>query len=125
MFVTVRPQPLDGTRHEPRGANFARRRLHRFMHGPIPAITTVTAVFGYAIAHIATEPINPGHPSFPMILAFLGASIGATWELIASVARQSTQDLSARARDRAFWFSLAAGWIGTIVYVACLLAVGF
>jgi hypothetical protein len=95
------------------------------MHGPIPAITTITAVFGYAIAQMATEPINPGHPSFPMILAFLGASIGATWELVASIIRKSPEDLAARARDRAFWFSLAAGWIGTIVYVACLLALAF
>lgn len=89
------------------------------MHGPIPAITTVTTVFGYAIAHMATEPINPGHPSFPMILAFFGASVGAVWELVAAAAGKSTDDLAARARDRAFWVSLAAGWIGIVVYAAC------
>ncbi len=93
------------------------------MHGPIPAITTVTTVFGYAIAHMATEPINPGHPSFPMILAFLGASVGAVWELVATAAGKPTEDLAARARDRTFWFSLAAGWIGILVYAGCWISV--
>jgi len=82
---------------------------------PIAAITTVTAVFGYAIAQLVTEPINPGSPSFPMILAFFGASIGGLWELATTRSR-------AGAQDRAFWCSMVGGWIGILVYAGCLIA---
>jgi hypothetical protein len=89
---------------------------------PIAALTSVVAIFGYAIVQLATEPLNPGHPSFAMILAFLGASIGAVWELGVTASEREVEDRAARVRDRAFWFSLAAGWVGILVYVGCLLA---
>ena len=89
---------------------------------PIAAITTVTAIFGYAIVQLVTEPINPGSPSFGMILAFFGASVGAIWELIVTRPGTSPQNLASRVRDRAFWFSLTAGWIGILVYIGCLVS---
>jgi hypothetical protein len=108
----------------PRGASFSRRRLRGVMHGPIPGITTATAFFGYAIAQLATEPINPGAPSFPLILAFFGASIGAGSAVIVALLRGTTADLTARARDYGFWGSFALGWVGILTYVGCLIAFG-
>ena len=89
---------------------------------PVAAITTVTAIFGYAIASLATEPIQPGHPSFPMIMALFGASIGALWELLTIGVGREVQDRAAKVRDRAFWFSMAAGWVGILVYAGCLIS---
>jgi hypothetical protein len=82
---------------------------------PITAITTVTAIFGYAIAQLVTEPINPGHPSFPMILALFGATLGTTWELV-------TKHSWKGAQMRAFMFSFFGASIGILVYVGCLIS---
>lgn len=82
---------------------------------PIAAITTVTAIFGYAIAQLITEPINPGHPSFPMILALFGATLGTTWELVTKRSWKGAQ-------LRAFIFSFVGAWIGILVYAGCLIS---
>jgi hypothetical protein len=89
---------------------------------PIAAITSVTAIFSYAIVQLTTEPLNPGHPSFAMILAFFGASAGAAWELIATRPGTRVRDRVSAIRDRAFWVSFAAGWIGILVYIGCLVS---
>lgn len=85
---------------------------------PIAAITTVTAIFGYAIVQIATAPIDPGHPSFPMILALLGATLGTLWELVTKRSWQGAQ-------LRAFKFSFFGASMGILVYAACLISTAF
>jgi len=82
---------------------------------PIAAITTVTAIFGYAITHLVTAPINPGHPSFPMILALFGATLGTSWELLTKRSWKGAQ-------LRAFMFSFVASSIGILVYAGCLVS---
>lgn len=82
---------------------------------PIAAIASVTAIFGYAVVRLTTGPIIVGHPSFAMILAFFGASIGAVWGLA------RTRSLTG-VRDCAFVASIVAGWIGIVIYLACLVA---
>lgn len=87
------------------------------MHRPHPIAVTmlITAVFGYAFVQLVTEPLNPGSPSFPLILAFFGASLGVLWRLV------TTHSL-AGAQDRAFACSMVGGWIGILIYAGCLIS---
>jgi len=85
------------------------------MESPIAPAALVTTVFGYAVIQVATTSVNPAHPSFPMFLAFLGATVGASWGYLTTRTRE-------RMQDRAFWFSFIAGWIGIVVYGGFLVA---
>lgn len=82
---------------------------------PIVGLTLVAAIFGYATIDVATAGIDPGQPSFPMFLAFLGATAGAWWSLMR---RGGRDDM----RDRAFLCSFACGSVGLAIYAGCVVA---
>jgi hypothetical protein len=85
------------------------------VENPFTAFALIATVFGYSVVHVATTSLNPGHPTFPMFLAFVGATIGGAWGYLTKRTREGMQ-------DRAFWFSFFASWIGLLVYVGLLVA---
>jgi hypothetical protein len=80
---------------------------------PFVALTLVATLFGTAIVQLATSVPSPGEPGFPGIMVVFGAVTGAAWHWLTTRSREGLQ-------ERAFVFSMVAGSIAMVVYLACL-----